>query len=96
VINTFYIPSKQRTTILTFLDKLLFYSVISSYHVKWELDKIKKTCTVSVRGELLQQEKLPDVIGVELVLFLQDLEFVVDIIFAVGDPCFNVYFCLKD
>ena len=34
-----------------FLDKLLFYSVISSYHVKGELDKTKKTHTVLVSGE---------------------------------------------
>jgi len=31
------------------LEKLLFYSVISSYCFKWELDKTKKTRTVLVR-----------------------------------------------
>jgi len=37
---------------LHILDKLLFYSVISSYRIKWVLDKTKKTGTVTVRGLL--------------------------------------------
>jgi len=36
------------------LDKLLFYSAISSYRIKWGLGKTKKTHTVLGRGELLQ------------------------------------------
>ncbi len=45
-----------------FFDKLLFHSVITSYHVKWELGKIKKSCIVLVRGYLSWQEELPDIL----------------------------------
>ncbi len=45
-----------------FWGKPSFYSVISSYHVKWELDKTKKTHTVLVRGDYYG---MLDVLGVE-------------------------------
>jgi len=77
---------------LTVLDKFLFYSVISSYHVPWVLGKIKKTGTVTVRGRLSWQEKMPDVLGVELLLSVENLEFVSNIFCAVGDPCLDVRF----
>jgi len=46
-----------------FYDKLLFYSVISNYRASWLLGKIKKTRTVSDRGNLSRLE-LPDIWGV--------------------------------
>ena len=60
--------------------------------VKWELDKTKKTCTVLVRGELSWYEKLPDILGVESLLFVLDFKFIADIICAVLNPSLDVWF----
>jgi len=48
------------------MDKLLFYSVISSFHLKRELGKIKKTCTV-LEGEVtFAVGKLWGVLGIDV------------------------------
>ena len=75
-----------------FLDKLLFYSVITSYRVQWELNKTTKTRTVSVRGKLSWRKKLPDILGVESLLFVLDFYFVSDVICAVLNPSLDVRF----
>ena len=69
-----------------FLDKILFYSVISSYRTKWELSIIKKTGTVSGRVGLSGGKEIPNILGVESLLLLQDFEFVSNVVFTVGDP----------
>jgi len=53
-------------------DKLLFYSVISSYRTKWELSIIKKTRTVSGRGGLSGGKEIPDILSIESVLLLSE------------------------
>jgi len=73
-------------TVALFFYKLLLYSVISSYQTKWELSIIKKTRTVSGRIGLSGGKEIPNILGVELLLLLQDFEFVLDVVFTVGDP----------
>jgi len=78
------------------LDKLVFYSVITSYRTRWGLGKIKKTRTVLVRGRLSQWEKVPDVLGVESVLLVQYFKFSSNIIFAVCNPGLDILFRFGD